>query len=59
MEFDNYYKVGGSLNANHRTYVVRKADEQIFEFLKAGEYCFVSDILHHSQQGERNRVYKR
>ena len=41
MEFDNYYKVGGSLNANHRTYVVRKADEQIFEFLKAGEYCFV------------------
>ncbi len=41
MEFDNYYKVGGSLKANHRTYVSRKADEQIFEFLKAGEYCFV------------------
>ncbi|MBD2514563.1 AAA-like domain-containing protein [Nostoc sp. FACHB-973] len=40
MEF-NYYKVGGSLNANHRTYVVRKADGQIFELLKAGEYCFV------------------
>ncbi|MDM9580125.1 AAA-like domain-containing protein [Nostoc sp. GT001] len=41
MEFNNYYKVGGSLNANHRTYVVRKADIQIFELLKAGEYCFV------------------
>ncbi|MBG1263654.1 AAA-like domain-containing protein [Nostoc commune] len=41
MEFNNYYKVGGSLNANHRTYVVRKADGQIFELLKAGEYCFV------------------
>lgn len=41
MIFDNYYKVGGSLNANHRTYVVRKADAQIFELLKAGEYCFV------------------
>ncbi|WP_375501355.1 AAA-like domain-containing protein, partial [uncultured Nostoc sp.] len=41
MEFNNYYKVGGSLNANHRTYVVRKADTQIFELLKAGEYCFV------------------
>jgi WD40 repeat protein len=41
MEFNNYYKVGGSLNANHRTYVVRKADAQIFELLKAGEYCFV------------------
>ncbi|MHC5827915.1 MAG: AAA-like domain-containing protein, partial [Nostoc sp.] len=41
MVFSNYYKVGGSLNANHRTYVVRKADAQIFELLKAGEYCFV------------------
>ncbi|MHC5673507.1 WD40 domain-containing protein [Nostoc sp.] len=41
MGFSNYYKVGGSLNANHRTYVVRKADAQIFELLKAGEYCFV------------------
>lgn len=41
MEFNNYYKVGGSLNANHRTYVSRKADAQIFELLKAGEYCFV------------------
>ncbi|SRR5579883_742809 len=41
MEFDNYYKVGGSLKANHPTYVTRLADEQIFELLKAGEYCFV------------------
>ncbi|WP_414755616.1 AAA-like domain-containing protein [Anabaena sp. CCY 9910] len=41
MKFDNYYKVGGSLNANHRTYVSRKADAQIFQLLKTGEYCFV------------------
>ena len=41
MEFDNYYKVGGSLKANHRTYVSRKADTQIFQLLKTGEYCFV------------------
>jgi WD40 repeat protein len=38
---NNYYKVGGSLNANHRTYVIRKADTQIFALLQAGEYCFV------------------
>lgn len=41
MTFDNYYKVGGSLKHNHPTYVVRNADKQIFEILKAREYCFV------------------
>ncbi|NJM21721.1 MAG: hypothetical protein HC907_24910 [Richelia sp. SM1_7_0] len=41
MEFENYYKVGGSLKANHSTYVSRKADAQIFQRLQIGEYCFV------------------
>lgn len=41
MTFDNYYKVGGSLKHNHPTYVFRRADGQIFETLKAREYCFV------------------
>ncbi|MEC4819159.1 MAG: AAA-like domain-containing protein, partial [Scytonema sp. PMC 1069.18] len=41
MGLDTYYKVGGSLKANHRTYVSRLADKQIFDLLKAGEYCFV------------------
>ncbi|PSB26362.1 AAA-like domain-containing protein [Chlorogloea sp. CCALA 695] len=41
MTFDNYYKVGGSLKHNHLTYVFRKADQEIFETLKAREYCFV------------------
>lgn len=41
MNFDNYYKVGGSLKHNHPSYVFRKADGQIFDTLKAREYCFV------------------
>ena len=41
MVFGSYYKVGGSLKAGHSSYVVRKADSEIFDSLKAGEYCFV------------------
>jgi WD40 repeat protein len=37
----NYYKIGGSLKANHPTYVTRQADRQILELLTAREYCFV------------------
>jgi WD40 repeat protein len=37
----NYYKVGGSLKANHPTYVTRQADREILELLTAKEYCFV------------------
>ncbi|PSB02343.1 AAA-like domain-containing protein [Merismopedia glauca] len=37
----NYYKIGGSLKANHPTYVTRQADRQIIELLTAREYCFV------------------
>lgn len=38
---NNLYKVGGSLRANHPTYVYRQADEILFQYLCRGEYCFV------------------
>lgn len=37
----NYYKIGGSLKANHPTYVTRQADRQIIQLLTAREYCFI------------------
>ncbi len=35
------YKIGGSLDYNDPTYVVRRADSDLCEGLKAGEFCYV------------------
>jgi hypothetical protein len=41
LDKNDYYKVGGSLKANHPSYVVRRADEQLLYLLRKGEYCSV------------------
>jgi hypothetical protein len=35
------YQVGGSLHGNDPTYVVRQADERLYDSLKAGDFCYV------------------
>jgi tetratricopeptide (TPR) repeat protein len=38
---NNYYKVGGSLDRDAPSYGVRQADEDFYQALKAGEFCYV------------------
>ncbi|MGD1914004.1 MAG: AAA-like domain-containing protein [Rivularia sp. (in: cyanobacteria)] len=53
---DKYeYKVGGSLDKNAPSYVTRQADDELYRYLKLGEFCY---IFNSRQMGKTSLIVR-
>jgi WD40 repeat protein len=56
---NSFYQVGGSLDEIHPTYIKRQADEDLYENLLAGNFCYVLTSRQMGKSSLRVRVKKR
>ena len=55
----DFYHVGGSLDFETPSYVVRQADDDLFHALKAGEFCYVLNSRQMGKSSLRVRTMRR
>jgi hypothetical protein len=59
QEYNYEYQIGGSLKSNSPSYVVREADIKLYEYLQAGELCYVLDTHQMGKSSLRIRIMER
>jgi len=53
---ESLYQVGGSLAGSTAVYVTRQADQQLYQSLQAGEFCYVFNARQMGKSSLRARV---
>ena len=58
MTGNSYFKVGGSLRYGHPSYIIRKADRDIYHALREKEFCYVLNSRQMGKSSLRVRTMK-